>query len=170
MVAEVEDRRLKDDYEAAKKALGALWDSLAKETYTRFSSLTEDVEKRFRESREKIKEADVYEVLNKAGGKIEKLAGSASEEARKLAKQVKLLYMMLRDSVSGKFKAPWVTISSLTACLLYVISPIDLVPDFVAGLGLVDDLLVVALCVSLVKMDLRRYAEEMKLNLADYGL
>jgi uncharacterized membrane protein YkvA (DUF1232 family) len=164
------DRVLSEDYEAAKRALANFWSSLTKEAYTRFSAIADKAEKYFHESREKVRESDVRDALNKAGSKIEKLANSASEEARRLAKQAKLLYLMLRDSASGKFRAPWVTVASLTACLLYVISPIDVIPDFIPGLGLIDDALVVALCVSLVRMDLRRYAAEMGLKLEDYGL
>lgn len=163
-------RRLADDYETAKQALGNLWENLAKEAHTRFSGVAEDMEKKFHESRERIKDADVKEALNKGADKIEKLAKSASAEAQKLAKQAKLLYMMLRDAVSGKFKAPWVTVAALTACLLYLVNPIDVIPDFIPGIGLIDDALAIALCVSLVRIDLRRYAEEMGLKLEDYGL
>jgi len=163
-------RRLAEDYTAAKRALGNLWDTLTKETYSRFTSVADQAEKKFHDRREKVKETDVKEVLNKAGSKIEKLAKSASAEARRLALQAKLLYMMLRDTTSGKFKAPWVTVAAITACLLYVISPIDVLPDFIPGIGLIDDALVVALCISLVRIDLRRYADEMGLALEDYGL
>ncbi len=163
-------RRLAEDYETAKRALGNLWDSLAKEAHTRFSGISDEVEKKFNESRERVKDADVKEALNKAGSKIEQLAKSASAEAQKLAKQAKLLYMMLRDAVSGKFKAPWVTVATLTACMLYLINPIDVLPDFIPGIGLIDDALAIALCISIVRIDLRRYAEETGLKLEDYGL
>ena len=168
--ADSTSQRLSEDYEAAKRALGKLWESLSKETHARFTSMADEVEKRFREGKERVKETDVKEALGKAGSKIEKLAQSASAEARKLGKQAKLLYLMLRDSVSGKFKAPWVTIATLTTTLLYLVSPIDVLPDFIPGLGLIDDALIIALCVSLVRIDLRRYCEEMGLKMEDYGL
>ncbi len=161
---------LSSDYEAAKKALGTLWESLAKEAHTRFSGIAEQVEKKFHETRERVKEADVKEALNKAGSKIEKLAQSAPAEVQKLAKQAKLLYLMLRDTASGKFKAPWATVAALTACLLYLVNPLDIIPDFIPVIGLIDDALIIALCVSMVRIDLRRYAEEMGLKLEDYGL
>ena len=165
-----ENRNLREDYEAAKKAVGALWQSLTRETHAKFSTVADQVEKKFQESKDRVKEADVKEALNKAGSKIEKLAASASKEAQKLAKQAKLLYLMLRDAASGKFKAPWVTIASLTAALLYLVSPIDVIPDFIPALGLIDDALVIALCVSIVRIDLRRYCEQAGLKLEDYGL
>ena len=164
------DRRLSEDYENAKKAISQFWDSLTKETHERFSSIADQVEKRFHETKERVKDTDVQKVLKEAEAKIEKLAGSASAEGQKLARQAKLLYTMLRDTVNGDFKAPWVTIASLTACLLYLISPIDVLPDFIPGFGIIDDALAIALCVSLTRIDLRRYAEEKGLKLEDYGL
>ncbi len=77
---------------------------------------------------------------------------------------------MLKDVWYGKFKAPWGTVASVTATLLYVVMPFDVIPDFIPGIGLLDDMLVVTLCISMVRIDLRRYAEYRKLDLADYGL
>jgi uncharacterized membrane protein YkvA (DUF1232 family) len=164
------DGKLTEDYQTARKALEQLWDTLAKETHTKFSGVADEVEHRFRDTRERIKETDVKEALGKAGTTIEKLAKSASKQAQKLAKQAKLLYSMLKDSVSGKFKAPWPTIAALAATLLYLVNPIDVIPDFIPGLGFIDDALVVALCISIVRIDLRRYADENGLKLEDYGL
>ena len=55
---------------------------------------------------------------------------------------VKLLTRLMRDSrVSMRRKA------FIGAVLVYVISPIDLVPDFVIGIGRLDDLVLVSLAV-----------------------
>ena len=44
------------------------------------------------------------------------------------------------------------------AMVLYVLNPLDLIPDLIFGFGLVDDAGVVALCLKLVESDLHRYA------------
>jgi uncharacterized membrane protein YkvA (DUF1232 family) len=55
---------------------------------------------------------------------------------------VKLLTRLMRDSrVSMRRKA------FIGAVLVYVISPIDLIPDFVIGIGRLDDLVLVSLAV-----------------------
>ena len=55
---------------------------------------------------------------------------------------VKLLTRLMRDSrVSMRRKA------FIGAVLIYVISPIDLIPDFVIGIGRLDDLVLVSLAV-----------------------
>ena len=45
------------------------------------------------------------------------------------------------------------------AALLYVLSPIDLIPDFIPVVGYVDDALVVAVCIKLVQADLDKYRD-----------
>ena len=158
------------DYAQAKKALGALWEDVAQTTYTAFNTIANKVEKRYAESRKAISDLDVRYALEKTGEKLKSVKNSASATAQHVAKQVKLLYQMLKDSTSGKFKAPWATIAAITAALLYFVSPVDLLPDFIPGAGLIDDALVLSLCISVIRMDLRRYAKENNLDLAQYGL
>ena len=56
---------------------------------------------------------------------------------------VKLLGRITRDPrVSVKRKA------FAAAAMIYVISPIDLIPDFIAGIGQLDDLIVVAIALN----------------------
>lgn len=56
---------------------------------------------------------------------------------------VKLLVRIVRDPrVSVRRK------SFAVAALIYVVSPIDLIPDFVVGLGQLDDLVVVAIALN----------------------
>ena len=48
-------------------------------------------------------------------------------------------------------------IAAIVAALLYVLSPIDLIPDFIPIIGYVDDALVVSACLAMVKQDLHAY-------------
>ncbi len=157
------------DYSEAKRALGALWEDVTKQTYSAFNSIAGRVEKNFHQARQRINEQDVRYALEKTGDKLKSLAKSGKHSVQLLARQAKLLYAMLKDAVAGRFKAPWATISAVTAALLYFISPIDLLPDFIPGAGLIDDALVIAMAVSLARMDLKRYILDNHLNAADYG-
>jgi uncharacterized membrane protein YkvA (DUF1232 family) len=66
----------------------------------------------------------------------------AIEGVMVLPNVVKLLTRLMRDSrVSMRRKA------FIGAVLIYVISPIDLIPDFVIGIGRLDDLVLVSLAV-----------------------
>ena len=79
---------------------------------------------------------------HKARAGIEKLLNSGKDYVVKLGKQAKLLWEMLRASAKQEFDVPWATVAALTATLLYLISPIDVMPDFIPGLGFLDDALV----------------------------
>ncbi|MDH4084058.1 MAG: YkvA family protein [Nitrospira sp.] len=49
------------------------------------------------------------------------------------------------------------TIVSLAAALLYIMSPIDLMPDFIPGIGLIDDAAVLALVLHSIAQDLAAF-------------
>jgi uncharacterized membrane protein YkvA (DUF1232 family) len=103
-----------------------------------------------------ITEQDVEKVLAK------------SEEIRKrfetggpLGKFVddfKLLIAVVKDYWSGRYrKIPFWTIAAIVAALLYVLNPLDLIPDFIPIVGQIDDAAVVAACLLLIRQDLQRY-------------
>lgn len=71
---------------------------------------------------------------------------------------IKLLLSLLKDYWSGEYRAvPWWAISAIVFSLLYVVSPIDLIPDFIPVIGYVDDAAVVSLCLVLVEQELSKY-------------
>ncbi len=83
--------------------------------------------------------------------------------ARGLGRDTLALYLACRDP-----RTPWYA-KLLAGCVAaYAVSPIDLIPDFVPVLGLLDDLVIVPLGILLVRRlvpapvldDCRRRAEE----------
>ncbi len=73
---------------------------------------------------------------------------------------VKILFSVIQDYISGNYKnIPWHTIAAIGGTLLYVLYPVDLVPDFILGMGLIDDAAVVGLCLKLIEKDLLSYDE-----------
>ena len=68
------------------------------------------------------------------------------------------LFQLVRDSVSGEYpQAPWATIAMVVAALLYVISPIDAIPDFIPFLGWGDDAAIIAMIWPAIQNDLKKY-------------
>lgn len=60
---------------------------------------------------------------------------------------------------------PWQTLTLIVAGILYLLSPIDVIPDFIVGLGFVDDAAVLAWVVSTVQSvldDFQRWETETK--------
>ena len=71
-----------------------------------------------------------------------------------------LLFGIIRDYVKGDYREiPWGSISAIAFTLLYVINPFDLIPDYIPGVGYLDDAAVVAICLKLIDKDLQKYKE-----------
>jgi len=72
--------------------------------------------------------------------------------------QLQLLFSLAKDYASGNYTAiPKSSIIAIIAALLYFISPLDLIPDFLVGLGFVDDAFVLGLVYKQVLKELDKY-------------
>ena len=71
---------------------------------------------------------------------------------------IRTAYEMVSDSVTGKYKGVSKgTRALLAGGLAYLALPIDLVPDFIPGIGFLDDALVIGLAIKLAQPDLEKY-------------
>lgn len=74
----------------------------------------------------------------------EVLEGKGSGPLKDIADQIKLLLGMLNDYRIGSYrKVPVRTILSIAAAVLYLISPIDAIPDFIPVVGMLDDIFII---------------------------
>lgn len=73
--------------------------------------------------------------------------------------KLNLSYRLLKAWMAREYKeVPWRSLITLTAAILYLVNPLDLVPDFIAGAGFVDDLAVIKLALSAINSDLERFS------------
>ena len=113
-------------------------------------------EQTFREQSAKVTEADAKKVVSSADDIIGKVL--SGEALKQFAADVQTLIEMVRDYVAGKYSdAPWATIAAIVFALLYVLSPIDILPDFIPIIGLADDAFVMTICLRLIGSDLQKY-------------
>lgn len=77
----------------------------------------------------------------------------------RVKQQLVLLWDYLSAVTSGRYKeySMWAYLK-VVACLLYVVSPLDLVPDFFPWVGWLDDIAVVIYVCGLVKEELDRFS------------
>jgi uncharacterized membrane protein YkvA (DUF1232 family) len=78
----------------------------------------------------------------------------------RLINDFKLLFSLIKDYWKGVYRdvSIWsILVSSLT--IIYILSPIDIIPDFILGVGQIDDAAVLLLCVYFLEKDLYKYQE-----------
>jgi uncharacterized membrane protein YkvA (DUF1232 family) len=74
------------------------------------------------------------------------------------ANQTQLVLELIDDVKSGTYRGiPWRHVAMLSAIALYVVSPADVVPDFIPVLGSLDDVVLMAVATRIARDQLRAY-------------
>jgi uncharacterized membrane protein YkvA (DUF1232 family) len=106
---------------------------------------------------DKVHRADLETLLDRQRS-IEKKVKASGKLAR-FSADIKLMFSMIRDYWYGNYRSvPWKTIAAVSGALIYVMNPLDVIPDLILGFGFLDDAGVVAMCLKLVESDLHLYA------------
>lgn len=72
----------------------------------------------------------------------------------------KIMLGMLKDYKNREYKnVPWFTLAAISFSLLYVLNPFDIVPDFIPGIGYLDDLTVFTYSLKFIETDLHKYLD-----------
>jgi len=108
----------------------------------------------------KFSEKDLENVVNKE----EKLKWKFLKEVplKTFFEDFLILFALVKDYFNGNYRSvPWWTIAAIGVALLYVLSPLDLIPDFIPFVGYLDDAAVIAACLKMVEKDLDKYKSDM---------
>jgi uncharacterized membrane protein YkvA (DUF1232 family) len=104
----------------------------------------------------KITDEDVEKVVNKAED-IKKRFDSKGPLGR-FIEDAQLLISIVKDYWTGKYRRiPFMAVAAIVFSLLYVLNPMDLMPDFLPVIGELDDAAVVTICLLLVEHELHTY-------------
>ena len=111
------------------------------------------------------------EINKRAAGISKEDVGEAlkgKEQAEKLVKKngflqqywkdIKTSFSLLKDWYMGNYKKiPFRMVASIAGAMLYFVSPLDIVPDWIPFGGLLDDALILAAIFALSRNDLDEY-------------
>lgn len=78
----------------------------------------------------------------------------------RLFQDLKLLLPLIKDYWKGNYRD--VSVKSIVLffiALAYIISPIDLIPDYIIGLGQIDDAVILGLALNYLEKDLIKYRD-----------
>ena len=118
----------------------------------------EDVQRQFDESKEKAKK--LLEDNEKMERFLERLEKKLVKipYAGKYLSDVPALISLVKAFVEKRYTdIPIGSIIAIVGGLIYFLSPIDIIPDFIPGVGIIDDAAVIALAMKLVHDDVKEY-------------
>lgn len=94
-------------------------------------------------------------------GRAKKIADNkAKGPLAKIWDDLQTVFRMLRAYANGSYReAPYLSLTMLIASIAYLLSPIDLIPDALVGIGLIDDAAILAWTFQQVRADINAFRE-----------
>ena len=103
-----------------------------------------------------VSDAEIAKVVDRSQ-EIQRKFG-AGGPLQRVIDDGRTLLAIVKDYWAGRYRqVPFATIGAVVFTLLYVLNPLDLIPDVLPIIGQVDDAAIVAGCMLLVEHDLRAY-------------
>lgn len=117
-------------------------------------------EEKFQESMNNVGKDEAEEAAETGREKLKKLADKIPGALSEVWENLKLMVNLIADYVKGDYKdVSWRIVTAIVAAVLYFVSPVDVIPDFIPILGYIDDAFVLGLAVKLVEDDLMKYKQ-----------
>ena len=92
---------------------------------------------------------------------VESMSGDESRLRRLLKSiswQASALWRMVACYARREYTSiPWASAAAACGAIAYVLAPIDALPDFLPGIGMLDDAVVVSAVVSALSVDIARF-------------
>ncbi|KQS34272.1 YkvA family protein [Dyadobacter sp. Leaf189] len=100
----------------------------------------------------------LFELAKDVMSKLQRVG--VRENMAEFTLSVQTLIRMVRAYASGEYRSlPWKSLLSIVAVLIYFVSPIDLIPDFLPFVGVTDDVALVVWLVKTLGDDVRKFGE-----------
>ena len=113
----------------------------------------DDARREFEKGKRNFREGDIDKALNDEDTALKR----AGKYSMGFFEDVTLGYSMIKDWRSGRYPTPKSLVVALVIAMLYLISPIDAIPDFIPFAGLVDDFGVFGLVMNTFHGEIEKY-------------
>ncbi len=111
----------------------------------------------------KRKAEDYYHNFGKTAKLLDQAVIKAAQHKNRVQEiwdELNMLIRMIGAWVRGEYRnIPAKTIISGLAALIYFVNPFDIIPDFIAGFGFLDDATVILLVFNSIRKDIDTFAE-----------
>lgn len=79
-------------------------------------------------------------------------------EFSSIENELKLLFQLSKDYMTGKYRhISKRNIIMIISAFVYLVNPMDIVPDFILGIGFLDDLSVLSYLITKIKKEINAY-------------
>ena len=128
-------------------------------------NLMKELEKRFRKAKDILSDEDkTNEFMDDIEDRFNDSIRSKNplffvKGIKDLKTYIPLFISLIRSYAKKEYREiPFMSIVTIVAALIYFLSPIDVIPDFIPGLGFIDDATIIAFCFMSFKHDLDNYS------------
>jgi uncharacterized membrane protein YkvA (DUF1232 family) len=98
----------------------------------------------------------LQDLLDKATEKAKKKAGALSSVWDSLM----AMFRLSKAYAKGEYQeTPWQSLLMVIAAIIYFVMPVDVIPDFLVGLGFLDDAAIIGWTIKTIKSDVDRFLE-----------
>ncbi|MFL0681920.1 MAG: YkvA family protein [Algoriphagus aquaeductus] len=102
-------------------------------------------------------EQKLVELVQNVVAKLSKVANNP--KVQKFIQPIQIFIRMIKAHFRGEHKIAFSTLGLIVLALVYFLSPIDLIPDFLGVIGFADDLSVVLAVYAKVKDEVEQFLE-----------
>ena len=100
----------------------------------------------------------ILHTVNKGDVKVNELNSNPPNVLKKFWRDIKLMLAILHDYMTGNYREiPWTSIVAIAAAMAYFVCPLDVIPDFIPGIGYIDDAAIITYALHIVHNDLKDY-------------
>jgi uncharacterized membrane protein YkvA (DUF1232 family) len=112
----------------------------------------------FEDGIDNVDNEDILYASRKGSSQLKKFGDRPPKALGDCWDDIKLMVSMVTDYSLGNYEdVEWRNIAAITGAIIYFVSPIDVIPDFIPEIGFLDDALVIKLALDFSRNDFDAY-------------